>query len=111
MKLDGQFFVLGHLPEIWKIRTDNRHSVSASKVSNAATSCRRGIRHNRDAATLKQVPQIFFRDVAEEFDSGVAGALLFDRLCVALRLRMISAGNDEFRPERLLGEEAERFDH
>ncbi len=37
IKFDGEFFPLRHLPEIRNIRGDNRYTVSARQVRNAAT--------------------------------------------------------------------------
>lgn len=41
IKFDGQFFPLRHLPEIGNIGRDNRHTVGACQVRNAAATRRR----------------------------------------------------------------------
>jgi len=41
IEFDGQFFALRHLPEVGNIGRDNRYTVSARQVRNAAATCGR----------------------------------------------------------------------
>jgi hypothetical protein len=53
IKLDGQFLVLPHLPEVRQVSADDRHTISAGQVSNAAAPRGRGIGHDRNGRALK----------------------------------------------------------
>lgn len=93
-KIDGKFFAQRHLAEIREIGANNRYSIRARQMGDAAASSGRRIGHHRDCGILKALRKRFFRDVAAEFYLRITGALELHRVRVASRLRMISASDN-----------------
>jgi hypothetical protein len=75
VKLDGELFSIRHLAKIGEIGTNNRHTISASKMRDPATTGRGRIGHNRHARALEQCRQCFFRHVSGELDFRISLAL------------------------------------
>lgn len=111
IEFDGQFLTLGHLPEVRQIRANDGHSVSTGKMSDTAASSGGRIWHDCNARPLKQIGQSIFGDISPELDARVPGAELFDGVCVARRLGMVSAGNHQRRVRHALGDPIEGLDH
>ena len=60
---------------------------------------------------MKEVGKILFGYVAAEFNSWIAGAPLPHGIGVPLRLRMISAADDQLNVRHFLGKQLESFNH
>jgi hypothetical protein len=93
IKLDSELFSLRHLPEVNQIGANDRYTISARQVRDAAASRGRRVGHDRDGGALKQIGQRVFRNVSAELDSRIPGALLLNGFGVASSLRMISTGD------------------
>lgn len=111
IKLDGKLLALRHLTKVSQISTDNGNPVGAGEMCNATASRRRRIWHHGEAGALKKIRQPVFRNITQEFDPRIPGALLFSRFRVPCSLRVIATGNYKFRPGNSRGDKIERFDH
>jgi len=74
IKLEGEFLLLRHLPEVRQVRANDRDSISARQMSNTTASCGRRVGHDSDSGTLKQIWQRVLWNIAAELDSRIVGA-------------------------------------
>jgi hypothetical protein len=95
IKINRQLFTVRHLAEVRQVGTHNWNAVSASEMCNAATTRRRGVRHDRDGRPLEHIRQSILLHVAGELNIGLADALLLDRLHVTSGLGMVPAADDQ----------------
>lgn len=110
IKLDGEVLAVSHLTKIAEIGADNRHPVGACQMGHAAASGGRRVGHDGEGRSLKEIGQPVFMHVACELDL-VAGVLAPHRFHITCSLRMVTAGDNQFRIGQNVGHGAERLNH
>jgi hypothetical protein len=111
VKLNRQLLAVGHLAKVWKVRTDNRHSVRTGQVGDATATRRRRIRHNRHRGTLEEFRQMILMHVSRELNCGIVCAQFPHQFDIACGLRMVSASDDQLRIRQDVGHSLECVDH
>jgi hypothetical protein len=111
IELNRQFFTIRHLTEIGKIRADDRHTVGAGEVGNAAAPRRRTVWHDGDGRTLKKIGQSILVDISGELDAGVSRVLFLDGLDIPGCLGMVCSAHHQAGRGQDLGDQLKGIDH
>lgn len=80
-------------------------------MSYAAATSRGGVRHHRYTRALEEIRQRLLGNIAAKFNSWVAGALPLYGFGVSMCLRMVAAGDHQFRLRQPSSDALERLNH
>jgi len=111
IEINRQFFSVGHLAEIRKIRRDDWNPVGTSQMCHATATRRRGVGHDGNRGTLEKIGQLILMHVTGELNCRIPCALFFYGFDIAGSLGVVATCNDQLSAGQDVGHSLECIDH